>query len=155
MSEVYLSLGSNLGNPQENLSKAISKIQKKGITIQAQSSFIRTAPYGYREQPDFLNCVIKISTDLCPRELLETILSIEMEMGRVREEKWEPRIIDIDIIFYDNLVMDSENLVIPHPDLHNRLFVLEPLSEIAPNLIHPVLKKTTLQLLEELRKLSS
>jgi 2-amino-4-hydroxy-6-hydroxymethyldihydropteridine diphosphokinase len=154
MSTAYLSLGTNLGNPEENLNRAIMKIRENGCVVEKQSSFIKTAPYGVIDQPDFLNCVIKISTDKTPFELLDTLLSIEQDMGRIRREKWGPRIIDIDILFYDDLIIDTENLKIPHPDLHNRLFVLKPLNEIAPNLVHPVLRKTTRQLLDSCRDIT-
>jgi dihydroneopterin aldolase / 2-amino-4-hydroxy-6-hydroxymethyldihydropteridine diphosphokinase len=153
MSRAYLALGTNIGNLEENLIRALDKIRENGCIIERQSSFIKTRPYGYVEQPDFLNCVIEISTDKTPFELLDTVMKIENDMGRVRKEKWGPRIIDIDILFFDDLVIETENLIIPHPDLHNRLFVLEPLNEIAPGLIHPVIKKSIQYILDSCRKL--
>lgn len=147
-----IALGSNLGDREMNLKTAIVKMKERGMYIEKLSSFVETEPYGYTDQPKFLNAVCLVETDLSPRALLNTLLAIEREMGRVRTVKWGPRVIDLDIVFYEDLIVNEEGLIIPHPDAHNRLFVLEPLSEIAPDLVHPVLKKTVQELLIELKQ---
>ncbi|AJG40763.1 2-amino-4-hydroxy-6-hydroxymethyldihydropteridine pyrophosphokinase [Thermotoga sp. RQ7] len=152
MAKVVIALGSNLGDREMNLKTAIVKMKERGMYIEKLSSFVETEPYGYTDQPKFLNAVCLVETDLSPRTLLNTLLEIEREMGRVRTVKWGPRVIDLDIVFYENLIVNEEGLIIPHPDAHNRLFVLEPLSEIAPDLVHPVLKKTVQELLIELKQ---
>jgi 2-amino-4-hydroxy-6-hydroxymethyldihydropteridine diphosphokinase len=154
MSVVYLSLGSNIGDREDNLKKAVDKIKQNKIRIIKESRIYETKPYGIKEQRDFLNLALKIETTYTPQKLIKILLDIEKEMGRVRDIKWGPRIIDIDILFYDSLTINDENLKIPHPDLHNRLFVLEPLSEIAPDFIHPIYKRGVLDLLNDLKKLS-
>ncbi|WP_233186285.1 2-amino-4-hydroxy-6-hydroxymethyldihydropteridine diphosphokinase [Thermotoga sp. KOL6] len=147
-----IALGSNLGNRKANIETAIEKMKEKGLSIEKISTIVETEPYGYVNQPKFLNAVCLANTSLSPRGLLETLLSIEKEMGRKRTRKWGPRIIDLDIIFYNELVVREKDLVIPHPDAHNRFFVLEPLCEIAPNFVHPVFKKTVRELLDDLRQ---
>jgi len=147
-----IALGSNLGDREMNLKTAIVKMKGRCMYIEKLSSFVETEPYGYTDQPKFLNAVCLVETDLSPRTLLNTLLEIEREMGRVRTVKWGPRVIDLDIVFYEDLIVNEEGLIIPHPDAHNRLFVLEPLSEIAPDLVHPVLKKTVQELLIELKQ---
>ncbi|MBC8384025.1 MAG: 2-amino-4-hydroxy-6-hydroxymethyldihydropteridine diphosphokinase [Candidatus Cloacimonetes bacterium] len=138
----YLGLGSNLGNRENNIRKAMSKIEMiDGITLRKISSIIETKPYGKTDQPDFLNCVVEIETQLASLELLKKIMKIELELGRIRKEKWEARTIDIDILFFGEEIVDLENLKIPHPDIQNRQFVLDSLNEICPDLIHPVIMK--------------
>ncbi|AEM74698.1 2-amino-4-hydroxy-6-hydroxymethyldihydropteridine diphosphokinase [Caldicellulosiruptor acetigenus] len=146
---IFLGLGSNLGDRNENIQKAIEHLKYK-VTIEKISSIIETEPYGVVDQPKFLNCVLKGRTLLSPFELLEFVLEIENKMGRKRLFKWGPRNIDIDILFYDDCVIDTENLKIPHPELHKRLFVLEPLCEIEKDFIHPVFKKSVYELYIEL-----
>jgi len=145
---VYLLLGSNLGEREKNLSDARDSIQHIGSLL-AVSSIYQTEAWGQREQPDFLNQVVQIDFKKSPRELLLNILTIETNMGRVRTEKWGPRIIDIDILFLDDLIINEPDLIIPHPQLHLRRFTLLPLAELVPDLIHPVLHKSCAQLLEE------
>ncbi|ADQ03757.1 2-amino-4-hydroxy-6-hydroxymethyldihydropteridine pyrophosphokinase [Caldicellulosiruptor owensensis OL] len=146
---VFLGLGSNLGDRDENIKKAIEHLKDK-VRIEKLSSIIETEPYGFVDQPKFLNCVLKGTTLLSPFELLEFVLEIENKMGRKRLFKWGPRNIDIDILFYDDWVIDTEKLKIPHPELHKRLFVLEPLCEIEKDFVHPVLKKNVYELYTQL-----
>ena len=149
---VYLLLGSNLGNREEILTKALKLIDEKVGVIISQSKNYKTKAWGKTDQPDFLNIAIKITTNLVPMEILGKIQAIEEQLGRVRIEKWGARLIDIDIIFYEQEIIDIPNhLHIPHPLVQERLFALEPLSEIAPNFIHPVLRKTVLTLLQEIQ----
>ena len=146
----YIAVGSNIGNPLQNCTEAIHKISKKDyIKIISKSSFYQTSPIGDIKQECFVNSVVKINTSLDPEILLSYLLGIETQMGRVRKEKWGPRIIDLDLLFYDSLILNKEALTIPHPELQKRNFVLIPLSEIAENLIHPNLKKTIKTLLKE------
>jgi len=151
MPRVFLSLGSNLGNRKDYLNKAIEKLRQNNLKITKISNIIETEPYGHKEQGEFLNMALEAETDLKPSELMQLIFKIEEDLGRKRTLKWEPRVIDIDIIFYDSLVVDELNLKIPHPDMQNRLFVLKPMQEIAPHFIHPVFKKSIKELLEELK----
>jgi 2-amino-4-hydroxy-6-hydroxymethyldihydropteridine diphosphokinase len=147
----YLGLGSNLNNKKQNLSNAITALRKiSGISVLKISRFYQTKPIGITNQPDFLNAVVKIRTSLSPNELITLLLSIEKEQGRIRARKWGPRIIDIDLLLYNHAVIKSRNLIVPHPRLHERYFVLKPLAEIAPNAVHPILKKTSRTLLKEL-----
>jgi len=148
---VFIAIGSNLGDREENIIDAINLLIANGVDVKNISSIIETKPYGNVKQPDFLNCVVDAYTALPPRMLLETLKAIEKQLGRTRTIHWGPRTIDLDIIFYDELVIDTPDLKIPHPDMQNRLFVLEPLNQLAPNFVHPVLNKTVRELLSELR----
>ena len=130
MTGIYLGLGTNLGDRHLNLENAISLINQQVGKILKQSSIHETKAWGKTDQPDFLNLVIKIETKLVPQMLLQKCLSIENEIGRIREEKWGPRLIDIDILYYNDLIIDDENLKIPHPFINEREFVLNPLKEI-------------------------
>jgi 2-amino-4-hydroxy-6-hydroxymethyldihydropteridine diphosphokinase len=149
MNSTYLLLGSNMGNSTELLSNAIEQIENKIGPLLLQSNLYATAAWGNTSQPDFLNQVIKIATNLQAAETLETILSIEKKMGRIRTVKNAPRIIDIDILFFNNEIINQSDLIVPHPEIQNRRFVLTPLYEIAPQMIHPVLNKTIEQLLSQ------
>ena len=147
----YLGIGSNLGNRLQQLNVAITRLAEIAGNILAISDFYETTSWGYESPNQFLNAAIQIETSLSPHELLSTIQQIEHEMGRMSKSQdlqYTDRPIDIDILMYDNLILQTPDLVLPHPLMHERLFVLQPLSEIAPNLIHPVLKK----MIEELRK---
>ncbi|MGB9552892.1 MAG: 2-amino-4-hydroxy-6-hydroxymethyldihydropteridine diphosphokinase, partial [bacterium] len=145
--KAYLGLGSNLGDRQNNLIQALQQL-KSQVKVEKVSSFYETEPVGFLDQPLFINAVCLISTELNPQELFSFIKRIERRMGRQPSFRNAPRPIDIDILFYDDLVLDSPELTIPHPSLHQRAFVLVPLSEIAPALVHPVLKKTVAELLK-------
>lgn len=144
----FIGLGSNMGDKLANLKKAIEGLGKiQGTKVLTVSSLYKTEPVGDVEQDWFVNAVAEVETGLTPRELLNKLLYIEKNLGRIRDEKWGPRVIDLDILLYDNLVMDEEGLSIPHPYLHKRGFVLVPLAEIAPKVIHPKLKKSMSELM--------
>ena len=147
--EVYLLTGSNLHNPQEQLSTARELINRAIGEVLRESSVFETAPWGDSDQPVFLNQVLIIATELAPAEVMGKLLAIEERMGRVRNTKWGPRLIDIDILFYDEEVIDRESLSIPHPRIAERRFTLAPLAEVAPDFMHPVLQKSISQLLQE------
>jgi len=146
---VYLSLGSNVGERESHLRDAITRLQSTGRVL-AVSSFYETEPVEVTEQPWFLNCAVVLETQKVPNPLMEDILGIEQEMGRQRTQKKGPRTIDIDILLFGDTILNSPELTIPHPAMHERRFVLQPLAEIAPELQHPVLKKTIGELLEAL-----
>jgi 2-amino-4-hydroxy-6-hydroxymethyldihydropteridine diphosphokinase len=145
----YLSLGSNLGDRAANLRAALEQLSVAGSMVSV-SAFYETQPVDVPDQPWFLNCAAAISTDKSPRELLQLALKIESEMGRLRMRHKGPRNIDIDILLFGDRVIDEPGLKIPHPAMHRRRFVLEPLSEIAPAASHPQLGKTAEELLAEL-----
>ena len=148
---IYIALGSNLGDKENNLKEALRRLAKKGITVRRVSGFIATKPYGVTDQPDFLNAVAEIETEKSPPELLQVLLQTEKEMGRRRTRRWGERNIDLDLLLYDDQIIDLPELKVPHPDMQNRDFVLRPLAQIAPGTLHPVLGKTIRQLLEELK----
>ncbi len=152
MAIAYLSLGSNLGDRETNISSAL-KILGQKVRISKVSSLYETEPVGYKDQPWFLNCVCSVETELSPQALLKFAKAIERKMGRKRTIRFGPRVIDIDILFYDGLILDSSDLVIPHPRLAERAFVLVPLKEIAPGLMHPLLGLTVEEILERAEKL--
>lgn len=150
MSVAYIALGSNLGDKEENLNQALKLLLENGLQIEAVSSFFETAPYGVTDQPEFINAVVCVQTNLAPETLLKLLLDTELKMGRVRLRHWGERNIDLDLLLYDDLCYHSEKLVLPHPDMQNRLFVLQPLAEIAAAKIHPVYKKSIQTLLKSL-----
>ncbi|AKG75130.1 2-amino-4-hydroxy-6-hydroxymethyldihydropteridine diphosphokinase [Salinicoccus halodurans] len=151
MAVAYLGLGSNLGNRRENLDSAVRRLDEQNeISVTNRSSLYETEPYGKTDQPDFINMCLEIETRISPLELLENVLSIEHELGRVRTEVWGPRTIDIDILLYEDLELSLDDLSIPHSEMHKRAFVLDPLSEIAGGRVHPELNKTIQTLKEEL-----
>jgi 2-amino-4-hydroxy-6-hydroxymethyldihydropteridine diphosphokinase len=145
--QVFLLLGTNLGSRAANLAEAIHAIDQYVGKIINVSSIYETAAWGKTDQPAFLNQAVEIVTPLCPEETLNNILSIEERLGRRRNEHWGERIIDIDILFYGTTILDSSLLTIPHPQLANRRFTLIPLNEIAPDFVHPILKKSVAELL--------
>ncbi len=151
MVDVYLLLGSNLGNRQLFLQDAARYIEKSAGKILTRSGIYETQSWGKTDVPDYLNQVLLIQTELSPHLLLAELLNIEIMLGRQRLEKWGSRTVDIDILFYGDEIINESNLTIPHPELHNRRFTLEPLAEITPDLWHPILNKTVLSLKNELK----
>ncbi|MDO4935543.1 MAG: 2-amino-4-hydroxy-6-hydroxymethyldihydropteridine diphosphokinase [Phascolarctobacterium sp.] len=130
MSIAYIALGSNLGDRKENLDRALDELKKAGIKVAAVSKYLESEPYGVTDQPKFINGVARVETNLPPEELLETMLNIENKMGRVRLRHWGERNIDLDLLLYDDVKMQTEKLTLPHPDMQNRDFVMKPLSEV-------------------------
>ena len=151
MDLAYIGFGSNIGDRLKHIQNAIDALSKtEGITLQEISSIYKTDPIGYEAQAEFLNGVAAIQTSLSPLSLLQTLKDIETVIGRQHRIRWGPREIDLDILIYGNLCVQTEKLVIPHPEMHLRRFVLVPLAEIAPNLVHPIFQETIHTLLERL-----
>lgn len=146
MNSIFLGLGSNLGDRKQNLLQAQALLNQ---TVIRASSFYDTEPVGFLDQPWFLNLVIEIESGLKPAKLLKRCMDVEKQMGRVRNIPKGPRLIDIDILFYGNMIVNEPDLIIPHPAIPERKFVLDPMNEIAQDFIHPVLQKTISQLLQE------
>lgn len=147
----YIGIGSNLGSRLENCQQAMTGLEEHpAIRVIACSSFYETAPVGKTDQGWFVNAAVQVDTDLEPELLLQALLSIEAEMGRIRNEKWGPRTIDLDLLLYEDRVIKTPSLEVPHPEMTRRRFVLAPLSELAAGHVHPLEKKTIQQLLSEL-----
>jgi len=149
MNKAYLLIGGNMGDRNKNLNEAIDFIARECGSVIKSSSIYETAAWGKTDQPDFLNQCLLIQTSLSAPDLMKQLLKIEEKMGRKRKEKNDPRIIDIDILFFNDEVLQTEFLTLPHPQVQNRRFALVPLKEIAPNLVHPVFKKSMSKLLDE------
>lgn len=149
--KAYLSMGSNMGDKKAYLDFAVERLnQDKGCIVEKVSDYLVTEPYGGVEQDDFLNACLILKTQLSPEELLDKLHEIEKEAHRERIIRWGPRTLDLDILLYDDIIMENDDLIIPHIEMHKREFVLKPLSQIAPNIRHPIYKKTVSQMLDEL-----
>jgi 2-amino-4-hydroxy-6-hydroxymethyldihydropteridine diphosphokinase len=151
MINVFLLLGSNLGNRELFLQQAVQLIEQNIAPVTKASGIYETQSWGKTDEPDYLNQVVQLQTELPAQTVLERILNIEIMLGRKRDVKWGSRIIDIDILFYGDKIINEPGLIVPHPELHNRRFTLEPLEELAPDLIHPVLKRSVFKLKKELK----
>jgi 2-amino-4-hydroxy-6-hydroxymethyldihydropteridine diphosphokinase len=147
MNLAYLLIGGNLGNRSANLQNALHQIEKNCGKILDLSAIYETAAWGLSNQPSFYNQAVSIQTNLEPKALMEQLLAIETNMGRIRSIKLGPRLIDLDILLINNLILNTETLILPHPSMEQRRFALLPLAEIAPNLMHPILHKTVQELL--------
>jgi 2-amino-4-hydroxy-6-hydroxymethyldihydropteridine diphosphokinase len=154
MSIVYIGIGSNLGDRQENCLHAIELLQERGIVVTKKSSLYETEPWGYKDQPQFINMAIEGETEFNPKELLMALKNIEREIGREESLRWGPRKVDLDILLFDTVILTEDSLEIPHPLLHKRDFVLKPLCEIASDIHHPLLKMSISDLLQQLYKKS-
>ena len=152
METVYIGIGSNLGNPYENCIKAVEAIREQPFCkMKALSPFYRTEPVGVEGQNWFINTVLSINTSLSPAETIDMMLSIERKMGRTRSGiRWESRIIDLDILLFGNEIINDKKLNVPHPRMHTRRFVMAPMTDIAPELIHPVLGKSMADILSDI-----
>ena len=151
--DVLVALGSNMGDSRSFIENAVAELKNSRCNKDIRcSDLIVTKPYGYTEQDDFINGAVRFRTMLSPHGLLDLLHDIENKAGRKREIHWGPRTLDLDIIFYDKVIMEDDDLIIPHADMHNRSFVLEPAAQLMPNYRHPVLGKTVAQLLDGLKK---
>lgn len=153
MITAYISLGSNLGNKQLNLQNAIEQLCQNAGVVKQKSTIYDTAPWGFSSFNNFLNQAVELETTLSAKDLLGVLLKIERDMGRLRtSEGYQDRIIDLDIMFYGNEIISTKILEVPHPRLHQRIFMLGPMAELSPNYVHPILKKSIATLLDELGK---
>ena len=152
MTKVYAGIGSNLGNKRENIIRAIDRINAyEEICVREKSGFYDTTPVGGPPQPDYVNCVIRLETEVEPQTLLKEFKKIEIEQGRRSGVRWGPRVVDLDILLYGDRIVNDHNLKIPHERMHERIFVLEPLCEISPDIKHPVSGISISELLEKLK----
>ena len=150
MKKAVIALGSNIGDTLANLKEAVAMLEDDGCNVLSVSRLYQTEPWGYADQDDFLNGCLELETLLTPHELLEVLHKAEQQEKRERLIHWGPRTLDLDLLFYDDEILESPELVVPHPEIEKRTFVLEPLAQIAPWKVHPVLKKRIKTLLEEL-----
>ena len=147
----YLGLGANQGDPRRQLQEAMTRLAAtEEVEVLKSSSFYRTPPLGPPDQPWYVNAVVQVRTRLAPEELLRVLHRVEEDLGRVRRERWGPRLIDIDLLLYNGIILSGPDLCLPHPEMHKRSFVLVPLAEIAPQAWHPVLEQTAFELLAKL-----
>lgn len=147
--EGFIALGSNLGDRELYLAGAIRSLEEKGIRVLEQSPVYETKAVGYLDQPDFLNMVVRFESELPVQELLNKLLAIEAKHGRIRKTKWGPRTLDLDLLFYGKLILDDPKLTVPHPRIQERAFVLMPLQDLAPDLLHPLLGLTVKKMAEQ------
>ncbi|MCX7695914.1 MAG: 2-amino-4-hydroxy-6-hydroxymethyldihydropteridine diphosphokinase [Caloramator sp.] len=154
MNRVFIAFGSNIGDRYETVKRAFELIEENGMKIIKKSNIYETEPYGYKNQPPFINGVILVETELTCREVLERLLQIEKQLGRERIIRWGPRTIDLDIIFYNCEIYNEEDLKVPHPDMQNREFVLKPLCDIEPDFVHPILNKSVKEIYVLLNEMS-
>ena len=151
--EAFIGLGTNMGDRSQNLEAAAAAIKStEGIQALVQSTVIETEPWGYTDQGPFLNCVLKIKTFLPPAELMTRLLAIELELKRERTIHWGPRTIDLDVLFYDRQISNDPHVLLPHPRIHERAFVMESMAEIAPYYVHPVFNQRMIDIFEQLKK---
>ena len=150
MPTVYIGIGSNLGKREKNCEQAIKLLTENGANITRRSSMIETEPWGVKDQPRFINMAVEVETLLVPEELLSLLKNIEIDVGRKDTIRWGPRVIDLDILFYDELVVKTDRLEVPHQGISKREFVLRPLAEIVPDKVHPVLGKKIRELLGDI-----
>ncbi len=148
----YVALGSNLSNPNRNCQQAIELLHDDDCQITACSSFYRTEPVGYTGQPHFINAVVTLEVHLSPHKLFGRLKAIESSLGKDIKKRWGPRTIDLDLLLYDNLIIDEGDLQVPHPRMHTRSFVMLPMVELAPELIHPVLGRSMQELYEQIEQ---